>query len=256
MTTNFPPGTPNWVDLGTTDVNGAAAFYGQLFGWTLEDLGPDAGGYGIFYKDGKQVAGVGPATDPDRGTSWAIYFATDDADTTAARVEKNGGKVIMAPMDVMDQGRMAVFQDPTGAYFSVWQPGQHKGAELVDAPGAMYWAELMTTDVASAAAFYNAVFGMSIREVDMGGGMMYTLLKVGDANVAGLMAPGPGEGSAPAHWAVYFAAEDTDATADHAVQLGGSETVRDDSPAGRFAWLIDPQGGKFCVIKPDPDFAP
>src|SRR5689334_10852300 len=111
MTTSFPPGAPNWVDLGTTDIPAATEFYGRLFGWTFESSGPDAGGYGMLAKDGQLVAGLGPATDPERGTSWSVYFATADADATTARVEANGGKVIAGPMDVFDQGRLAVYQD-------------------------------------------------------------------------------------------------------------------------------------------------
>jgi predicted enzyme related to lactoylglutathione lyase len=255
MTTNFPPGTPNWVDLASTDVAAAGAFYSALFGWTVEDLGPDSGGYGILRKDGKQVAGIGPATDPDRGTSWSIYFATDSADDSLAKVEANGGKVAMAPMDVMDQGRMAVFQDPTGAYFSVWQPGQHKGAELIDAPGSISWVELMTTDIDSAKSFYESVLGVSTRDVPVDAERTYTLLEVGDKSVAGAMAMEPVQGPMPSRWSVYFAVEDCDATADKALELGATEMMRDDSPAGRWAFLTDPQGGDFCIIKPNPDFS-
>jgi len=255
MTSNFPPGTPNWVDLGTTDVAAASAFYSDLFGWTVEELGPDAGGYGLIRKDGKQVAGIGPATDPARGTSWSIHFATDSADDVAAKVDANRGKVVMAPMDVMDQGRMAVFEDPTGAYFSVWQPGQHKGAELTDAFGSMCWVELMTTDIAAAKSFYEGVLGVSTRDVDVDGGMSYTLFEVGGKNVAGAMQMGPEQAAMPSRWSVYFAVDDCDAVADKAIQLGATEMVRDDSPAGRFAFLIDAQGGQFCIIKPNPDFS-
>lgn len=253
MTTSFSPGTPNWVDLGTTDVAAASAFYAALFGWTVEDLGPDAGGYGFFRKDGKPVAGIGAASDPARGTSWSIYFATDDTDEAAARVSANGGIVVAAPMDVMEQGRMAVFQDPAGAFFSVWQPGGFGGAGLVGASGAMCWVELMTTDVAAAKAFYDAVLGTSSRDVDLGGGNSYTLFEVGGASVAGAM--GIGQNPSGPHWSVYFAVDDCDAVADEALKLGASEMLRDDSPAGRLAFLVDPQGGQFCILKPDPDFS-
>ena len=254
MTTDFPPGAPNWVDLGSTDVPAAAAFYSALFGWTVQDLGPESGGYGMIRKDGTLVAGIGPATDPERGTSWSVYFATDSADRSATRVEANGGKVIMAPMDVMDQGRMAVFQDPAGAYFSVWQRGLHKGAELVEAPGSLSWVELMTPDIATAKAFYEAVLGVSTRDVSMEPTMTYTLLQVGEKSVAGAMPIGPEHGSAPPHWSVYFAVADCDATADKAIQMGGTETFRETMPPGRLAFLVDPQGGAFCILQPDPDF--
>ncbi|MBB5869988.1 putative enzyme related to lactoylglutathione lyase [Allocatelliglobosispora scoriae] len=252
MTTTFPPGAPNWLDLGTTDVDGARDFYGEIFGWTLVDLGPEAGGYGFFLKDGKQVAGIGPATDADRGTSWSTYFATDDVDAVAARVETHGGKVIVPPEDVMDQGRMAVFTDPAGAFFSSWQPAAHHGAELVAAVGAMAWVELSTTDAAAAAAFYPAVLPASARDIEMGPGMTYTLLNVDDHAVAGIMQV---ESEAP-RWGVYFDVADCDAVADRAISLGATEMLREDSPAGRMATLVDPQGGIFSIIKSNPDFAP
>jgi uncharacterized protein len=254
MATTYAPGAPSWVDLGTTDVKAAGSFYSQLFGWQVQDLGPDAGGYGMLLKDGKQVGGIGPAADPGRGSSWSVYFTTDDADASASRVTDAGGTVVAPPMDVMGQGRMAVFQDPTGAYFSVWQPGQLSGAELTEEPGSMNWVELMSTDVNQAKAFYRQVLGVSTRDVDVGGGMNYTLLEAGGKNAAGAMPVPPGQ-KQPSHWGVYFTVEDCDAVADRALQMGATEMHRDDSPAGRLAFLVDPQGAQFCIIKPEPDFS-
>ncbi|HEY2947251.1 MAG TPA: VOC family protein [Micromonosporaceae bacterium] len=251
----FPTGTPNWVDIGTSDVDGAVAFYTQLFGWTYADFGPDAGGYGAFLKDGKQVAGVGPTTDPAQGTSWATYLATDNAGATTDKVEAAGGKVIMAPMQVMDQGIMAVFADPAGAFISVWQPGAHQGVEVMQEPGSLTWAELMTSDIAAAKAFYERVFGVSTRDVDAGDGGTYTLIEAGGKSVAGAMEIRPEWGPMPSHWSIYFEVDNCDAIADQAVQLGGTEMTRQDSPAGRFANLADPQGGAFSIIKTDPDFS-
>ena len=255
MSTDFPPGTPNWVDLATTDVAGATSFYDTLFDWTVEDLGPDSGGYGMIRKNGRMVAGIGLAANPGQPTAWSVYFATDSADDTAAKIRANGGTVVLEPMDVMEQGRMAVCQDPAGAFFSVWQPGQHRGAEVIDEPGTLNWVELMTTDIPATKTFYEAVFGVSTRDVEMGPpGMVYTLLSVGEKAVAGAMPIGPEHGPMPSHWTVYFTVEDCDAVADHAAKLGGGEMLRDDSPAGRFAFLTDPQGGAFSIIQPNPDF--
>jgi len=254
MTQIYAPGTPNWVDLGSTDVPGASGFYGSLFGWTVDDLGPEAGGYGIFRKNGRQVAGVGPATDPSRGTSWATYFATDDADDVASKVQANGGQVVMAPMDVMDQGRMAVCTDPTGVFFAVWQAGKHLGAELVNEPGSLTWNELTTTDMAAAKAFYPAVLGVTIRDVSMGEGMTYTLFEVDDRAVAGGMQVDPA--GMPTQWSVYFAVDDCDAVHAKAVELGATPVMGpEDAPPGRFAILTDPQGGIFSIIRNNPDFS-
>lgn len=256
MTTNFPPGAPNWVDLGTTDVMGATEFYGQLFGWTFQGFGPEAGGYQMILRGGKQVGGLGPASDPARGTSWSVYFDTTDADETAARVSANKGTVVASPTDVMDLGRMAVFTDPDGAFFSCWQQRTHHGAELVGEPGAMVWVELMTTDIDTAKDFYANVLPVTTRDVPIGDGMNYTLLEADGRSVAGAMQISPDMGPMSPHWSVFFAVEDCDDAADRAVRLGATEQVRADSPAGRFAVLTDPQGGGFSIIKVDPDFSP
>jgi uncharacterized protein len=255
MTENYVPGTPNWIDLGTTDVPGAIRFYGGLFGWEHADFGPEAGGYGAFLKDGKQVAGVGPATDPARGTSWATYFATDDADGLAERVRAGGGQVIVPPGDVMEQGRFAVFTDPAGAYFSAWQPAKHGGAELMRAPGSLTWVELLTPDSETAKPFYAAALGVQIRDVPMGEGPTYTLLVVDGSSVAGLMQLNPAWGNPPG-WSLYFEVEDCDAAYAKALELGAASTGEpQDSPPGRFAGLADPQGGRFSIIKSDPAFS-
>jgi uncharacterized protein len=258
MTKTYAPGTPNWVDLGTTDVAGAVAFYGSLFGWSYEDFGPEAGGYGVFLKDGRQAAGIGPAMDPARGTYWATYFATDSADDAASKVQPAGGQVIMEPMDVMDQGRMAVFVDPSGAFFSVWQPGKNTGAEVVGEPGGLAWNELVTTDIGAVKTFYPAVLGVGIRDVPMGEGFDYTLLQVDDRAVAGAMPQLPDAvAGMPSHWVVYFAVDDCDATHAKALEFGATSLEGPmDSPAGRFATLVDPQGGKVAIIKVNPDFTP
>ncbi|MBA3489395.1 MAG: VOC family protein [Longispora sp.] len=253
MTKNYAQGTPCWIDLGSTDVNEASRFYTTLFGWTVDDLGPESGGYRIFRQAGKQVAGLGPATDPDRGTSWATYFATSDADKTAMKVAEHGGKVIVEPMDVMDQGRMAVFSDPSGAFFSVWEPRVHKGMEFIGGHGGLVWSELYTTDIDTAKAFYTTVFSISTRDIhddERQIEMAYSLLEVNGQSVAGMM---KSPNNTPS-WGVYFAVDDLDTAADKAIELGAKELFRQDSPPGRMAGLVDPQGGIFSLIKPNPDF--
>ena len=115
------------------------------------------------------------------------------------------------------------------------------------------WYELMTTDVAAAAAFYSQVVGWRAEDSGMPG-VDYTLLKVGDARVAGMM-PTPAELQAigaPSAWRGYIAVDDVDAVEARLLQLGG-KVVRpaDDIPGvGRFASVADPQGAPFVLFKP------
>lgn len=256
MARRYEQGTPSWVDLGSTDLDGAVAFYGGLFGWTAEDLGPDAGGYRMFRKDGRLVAGLGDATDVSRGSAWTTYFASNDADDTVSKVEEHGGQVIVPPLEVMGQGRMAVFADPEGAFFSAWQPLTFDGFELANEPGSVTWNELMTSDIDAAKVFYQEVFGVSMRDVSMAEGKVYTLLEAEGRAVAGAMPIDPAWGPMPPHWSVYFAVDDCDAAYARALDLDATKVMAPvDSPAGRFAILKDPQGATFSVIKNNPDFS-
>jgi uncharacterized protein len=250
MTPSFSPGMPMWLDLGTTDLEASKNFYGRLFGWEFEDLGPEAGGYNFARIGGKMVCGIGPAQDPAHGSFWGVVFHTDNTDETVAKAEAAGAKVLTPPMDVMASGRMAVLADTSGAAFSVWQPMGHGGAEVMHEHGTFTWAELSTNDLNAAKAFYPRVLPVTISDYDLGDGMTYAVFSVNGASVAGAMI----NPSVPPSWGVYFAVDDTDVTADQAIELGATELMRDNAPPGRLAMLIDPQGAPFAIIKNDPDF--
>jgi uncharacterized protein len=253
MTMTYAPGRPSWTDLVTSDPDASCAFYSELFGWSVETLPPEAGGYRLLRLDGQQVGGVWPMG-PENPPAWSVYFATGDADATAAAVTANGGEVLMAPMNVMDVGRSAVFRDPTGAVFSVWQAGRNRGAEAYGVPGAMCWAELLTTDLDRAREFYGAVFGYGVGESQSAMGGSYLLLSVEGRNWAGAMQITPEMGPIPSSWTPYFEVSDPDATAERAVGLGGAEIMRQEVPAGRFCILHDPQDAVFIVIRSNPEF--
>ncbi len=250
MTPTFSPGMPMWLDLGTTDLDAAKNFYGRLFGWEFEDLGPEAGGYNFARIGGRMVCGIGQAQDPSGGSHWGLVFRVEDADDAVAKAEAAGGKVVVPPMDVMGTGRMAVLTDTSGAAFTVWQPITHSGAEVMHEHGTFTWAELSTNDIDAARAFYPSVLPVTTREYNLGEGMNYTVFSVGDTSIAGAMV-NPG---VPPSWGVYFAVNDTDAVADQALDMGAIELMRDDAPPGRLAMLIDPQGAPFAIIKSDPEF--
>jgi predicted enzyme related to lactoylglutathione lyase len=243
------PGTASWVDIGT-DVEAAKRFYGSLFGWEPRDAGPpeQTGGYGFFTKGGSMVAGYGPQQNPGPPT-WSIYFAVTDAAGAAKKIEEAGAKVVVPPMDVMGAGWMAVFQGPDGAFFSIWQPGQHKGAELLRETGAMSWVELNSRDVDAAKRFYPAVFGWTVQTYE--GEMAYNELHLGSESVGGMMSMPPQvPAEVPSHWLVYFGVDDVDASAKRAGELGGNVLAGPmDFPGGRFAVALDPQGAAFGLLR-------
>lgn len=257
--TKHEPGTPSWVDVASPDVDAAVDFYEKLFGWEAAEAGDpeETGGYRMLQQDGKAVAGAGPIQQEGQPPAWTTYVTVEDADATAERVKAAGGSVLAEPMDVMTAGRMAIFADPAGAVFAVWQPQEHIGAELVNEPNSLTWNELRTRDPEGAKAFYTEVFGWDPFAFEGMDG--YTIWTIGGH------APENGKGGmidmavtempdeVPPHWDVNFAVEDADATAARCEELGGNVVVPPmDIPVGRMAGLQDPTGAMFTAIKLSP----
>jgi predicted enzyme related to lactoylglutathione lyase len=251
--TRHKPGAPCWVDLGSPDVPTSTAFYTQLFGWTAQTVpDPAAGGYTFFQKGDDLVAAVGPLSGDGQAPAWNWYAATLDADETARRVEAAGGKILSAPFNVLDAGRMAVFLDTSGAQFSVWQAGQMAGAGVIQEPGSLMWVELMTRDPDGATEFYTRVFGWGT-EVSTDPAAPYTQFQVDEESIAGMM-PMIGDqwpAELPDHWMVYFGVGDVDAAAALVPRLGGTvgQQPTDIPGVGRFAIFSDPSGAYFSVLK-------
>jgi len=268
-------GVPCWADTSQPDPKAAVEFYGGLFGWEFEDVMPPGspGPYFIGRLRGGDVAAVAAA--PEGGPPaawWNTYVRVDSADETATKVRNAGGVVVMEPMDVMEAGRTAVFTDPEGAAFCVWEAKQHRGASIVNEPGSVNFNDLHTRDAAGAKAFYGAVFGWTT--LTLGEGFeMWTLPGYGDhlelddpelrkrmvdvgapagfedvvATISPLTADQAG---VPAHWGITFAVDDADAIAAKAKELGGTVVVPPfDAPWVRMTVLTDPQGATFVASK-------
>jgi uncharacterized protein len=244
--TRYEDGVPSWVDIGTPDPQAALAFYASLFGWQGQDMGEEAGHYTIVSKDGKQVAAISPAQDPGP-PRWTTYINVDDVDSVTKNAESAGGAIVVAPMDVMNAGRMAIYRDTTGAFIAAWQPADHIGAQLVNEPGSLTWNELSTSDLGKSKAFYSETFGWG-----WGGSDQYAEVQVSGRAVGGVMPRRPDmPAEVPDHWLVYFGSADVDGDAKKVAELGGSVVVdpTDIPGMGRFAVLQDPQGGVFAIFK-------
>jgi uncharacterized protein len=243
-----PVGAPCWIDVFTSDPDGAQDFYCELFGWEATSSGPEYGGYFNFTKDGHKVAGGmrndGASGSPD---SWSVYLATTDAAATSAAVTEHGGQVIVPPMGVMALGTMAVVTDPGQAAIGIWQPGEHRGFELIAEPDAPAWFELHTRDYDASVGFYRSVFGWDTHVAADSPEFRYTTLGRDEGQLAGIMdASALLPADQPAQWSVYFNVVDADATLDRVVQLGGSVLApAEDTPYGRLATAADRTGARF-----------
>jgi uncharacterized protein len=247
----FVANSPVWLDMASKDAAASRDFYSKLFGWKVEVAGPDAGGYALAKLGGKDVAGIGPAQDPNAPTAWSLYIGTRDAAATAKKVEEAGGKVVVPPFDVLDQGRMAVFQDPAGAFISVWEPKKMFGAEIVGKEASYGWAELNARGFDRDETFYTKVFGWTTKKSPMGEGQPdYTEFLLDGQSIAGGMEMNPMvPKEVPSYWMVYFTVADLDKSHRKAVELGSHEMLApQEFPGGRFSILTDPQGAAFGLL--------
>jgi predicted enzyme related to lactoylglutathione lyase len=248
-----PIGAPTWNDLFTSDPDQAVAFYTALFGWKVEDPGPEYGGYKNFTKDDIPVAGFmandGQWGEPD---SWSIYLSTDDAQRTMDAAVKHGGQVRFGPMEVMALGTQGMVTDPGGATIGVWQPNQVQGFGLLAEPDAPAWFELHTRGYDAAVKFYTDVFMWDAHTAVDTPELRYTTYGEADGALAGIMdATGFLPDGVPSHWSVYFQTEDADATQAKVEQLGGSVVMPAmDTPYGRLATVADTTGAVFKLQQP------
>ncbi|MDE0206043.1 MAG: VOC family protein [Candidatus Tectomicrobia bacterium] len=258
--TSYAPGRFSWAEVATPDAVGSTAFYTALLGLAAGDVQVGEGDpYTILNKNGHYVCGLYgmSAEDMQRVSGgravWRAYFTVADADQALKRVGDLGGTVIHEPIAIGTDGRVAVAQDPTGATFSMWEPGDHHGAQVLGEPGALTWAELYTRDTQAASSFYGGLFGWTSSTVPSPAGGEYTLFQLDGQEAAGMMGMHEEWGPMPPHWAVYFDVADLDDARTRAGGLGGGEVMppMQVEGVGRFAFLQDPQGGVFAVIQPE-----
>ena len=240
---------PAWVDLSSTDAAAAREFYGNLFGWDIEvNADPQYGGYGMARIGGKDAAGISPTQSPEQPSAWNVYIGTDDIEALTKRVSDAGDTVAMAPFDVGDQGRMAVFQDPTGAFISAWQTSRMGGFQT-EGSNAFGWADLNARGVERALPFYERVFGWKLKPSGTPV-QPYTEFELDGPSFAGAAEMNPMvPESMPNYWMVYFTVDDVDGAHRKATGLGGRELAAPfDFPGGRMSIVTDPQGAAFGLM--------
>jgi hypothetical protein len=243
---------PAWVDLATPDSRASGEFYSKVLGWDVEvSDDPQYGGYATARVGDQSVAGMGPKQSDQQPTVWSLYIGTVDVEALARKVTDAGGTVVAPPLDVPGQGRMAVFQDPAGAFISAWQAAGMSGFGS-DVTNGYGWTELNARGVESVIPFYESVFGWTHRTTPMGEGQPpYTEFLLDGESIAGAWEMNPSvPAEVPAYWLVYFKVEDVDAAFGKAVGAGARELVGpQDYPGGRFAVVTDPQGAAFGLLK-------
>jgi uncharacterized protein len=248
--TSHPHATISWTDLSTTDHAGAKKFYAGLLGWEYDDrpMGDD-GTYSMAQIRGHSVAALA-AQRPDEAEQgipphWNVYVTVEDVDASAGAVGEAGGNLLAPAFDVFDAGRMAVVADPTGAVVCLWQAKGSIGAEVVNEPGAMTWADCATTDPEAAQGFYSSLLGWRFEQ--MSEEPPYWVIFNGERSQGGMTKPPSG---VPSNWFPYFGVTGLEETLQLAEASGGKPFLGPiDVPNGRFALLQDPQGAAFAILE-------
>jgi predicted enzyme related to lactoylglutathione lyase len=242
-------GAPSWLELGTFDQDSATAFYGRLFGWTVDTPVPEIGDYRVFRLGGKRVAGMNPGITTD---GWQVLLATPDAVETAARAELAGGTIEQLPGEFGGFGLRTDLVDPAGARIGALQPTADDLLEVQGVPGAPCWYELHSQAFDAEVRFFQEVFDWTVESIgDSDEFRMVTFPEgAGDDALAGIYDATIDPLSPVSAWQVYFAVEDADQTATQVEALGGAVISEpEDSPYGRLARVVDPLGVPFSIMR-------
>ncbi|MFB6978919.1 VOC family protein [Streptomyces scopuliridis] len=247
VTRNQPAGTPTWIDLDVPDVERAKEFYGALFGWEYE---AGAAAYTVCRLRGRAVAGFRQVPAPDSTATapsrlWCVYFATDDCDATVKRIADAGGALTRGPLEIGDQGTLALAADPSGARFGLWQGRALLGCEIVNEPGSLLRNDLTSPDPGPARDFYPAVFDFTLDGNDDLPGVDFSFLRRPDGHEIGGIVGVPEAPSAA--WQTLFEVADADAAAERALAAGGTAGVPSDTIYARMVKITDPFGTTFEV---------
>lgn len=251
--TEYAPGTFSYVELSTSDPEGAKSFYGAIMGWDYEDvqLPEEAGGgtYTTAKVQGDSAAAIFQG-DGSLPPHWNNYITVESADDAAAKAKELGGQVMAEPFDVMTFGRMAAIADPTGGAFNAWEPRDSIGAERVNDSGCFTWNELHTPDVDAALEFYAGMFGWGTEAMETGDGPRYVVIEVGDRQNGGVMDAQEGE---PPNWMPYFGVESREDAVAKTGEGGGNVLAQMQFGTGLVGVMSDPQGAMFGVFEGDFD---
>jgi predicted enzyme related to lactoylglutathione lyase len=245
-----------WVDLMTSDVDAAIAFYTETVGWKATPWEGESP-YTMFAAGEQSIGGVMAINDEMKAMNvpphWIGSTRVEDVDASAAKVEELGGKVIKAAWDIPEVGRLAVVADPQGAVFSMFKPkGEMPMPEDGEAEGLVSWHELNTTDYEAAWKFYSALLGWKATEdMDMGPehGHYFMFQREGAEGSMGGMCNMAKQMGFPSHWLHYTNVDGCEAAIKRITDKGGKVLNGPmEVPGGSYvAQCQDPQGAAFAI---------
>ena len=240
-----------WRDLQTSDIAAAKTFYGELLGWTFEEV--DMGGmtYTMFGFPSDNFGGMMPLdASSDAPSHWSSYLTVDDVDAALKNAERLGATVSFGPHDIPDVGRFTGIGDPQGAAVNLFTPLSSEDTDPPMTPpaGGVSWNELLTDDPAAAIEFYGQIVDWTTEKSTMSHDMDYWVAKQGKSMRASIMMKPP---IMPVSaWLIYFAVSNIDDAVARVKALGGmAYGVTTVEGVGTFTYASDPAGAPFGLIE-------
>ena len=248
----YLPGKFVWFEHISNDATKAKKFYSDLIGWSVQDMPMGDQTYGMLMNAGASIGGFRTAG-AGMPNCWTSYLSVLDADKSHVAAVAAGAKSLMAPFDMMGNGRTCALADPTGAAFCLWQGARDDAADVEKTPfGGWFWNELHSTDSKAALAFYQKAFGYTVDSMDMGPMGMYHVLKSADGKMRGGLMQASPQMTMPSNWLPYIHVSDCDAACARAQQLGAVMVIMpptDIPNVGRACVLLDATGAAIGLIK-------
>ena len=252
VTTNVL-GRPLWYELMTTDVDGAASFYGSVVGWSTAPFKESPQPYTLLMRGPDQPAGgmMQRPAEVNAPPFWAMYVGVPRLEDANAQITRLGGRECSPIIDVPTVGRMQMMLDPQGAAFYIYQPASFEyPPEGAPAIGEASWLELMTTDAEAAMAFYEEVFGWQPTEaMDMGPMGKYQMFNRPHGMIGGIMNKPPELAHVPPNWQIYFLVPDITSAIER-ITAGGGQILNGPMEVPGGDWVVnamDPQGAAFSL---------
>jgi uncharacterized protein len=245
-TSNSSIGTFIWREIMTPDVAASKRFYGEVFGWSFDDMPMEGFTYTMIL-NGKEGVGGMATLDPSHGAPphWIGTVCVADVDASTKTATEAGATVLMPPGDIPGYGRFVVLADPQGAPITLMCPiGEQKAREGMPGLGEFCWEHLNTADAAGSKAFFGKLLGWESSASPAG----MDVLSIHGKQVASIT---PTPEGVPTHWLTYVVVDDLAAARDRVTNHGGKVMMHEQAVPGigAFSVVTDNVGATLCLFK-------
>jgi predicted enzyme related to lactoylglutathione lyase len=242
------PGRFVWYELMSSDTERSAAFYSELFGWTVSEMEMPKGIYRVLTEGEDGIAGLYGIPEGEEIPDHWIGYISGEPDSVAARTRAFEGQVLVPPQTVPEVGKMTVLMDPQGASIAAFKGDSGDPPPKDPIPTHRFcWSHLSSTDVIGSQSYYQMAFRMKGGMPGESGMVMLSAQDGGE--VASISAAPEGTRSS---WLHYVVVADLGAASAKAKSLGAT-VLRDGEEypgIGHATVIADPTGAVIALFQP------